>query len=326
MGEVQKMWKKICILIFLSFFVLACKENSNEQLEKEIISKNNKKIEKLVKFPKYSSYLDLYISLYFQGKMLNDFIKVLDKTDYTSLNKNLSQEEYIAFKENFSKNIDEVYESILYIKKIDKSSSIEKIDEILVEMEEILPKLKGKLFEVVDLYISKNKDGIETKKVYEEFSTLYSNYLDFEEVFILEMKNIENDRYKNLIEELKIEKIELVEKIENFIEISEIFYETVKNQETIEHITENEEAKQSFFLLTKYLLEASNEISTEIVNLSDTNENQEKYINSYLFAFVLSAQSAKELVFSIDSKSSNINEAIKNYEDIFYKIFEMNFE
>ncbi|MDY5795325.1 MAG: hypothetical protein SPJ84_05820 [Fusobacterium gastrosuis] len=307
-------------MILYSLFFIACQKtlNENDKIEetKKIEYRLNEK-----NFKKYELYLDLYNDMYIENKMINDFLEVFNYNNFRTLNKELSNEQFIKFERNFSKNIDAVNAKILKIKRISEEEPKLVSDKVLWEMEEIFPKLKIKLSEVTKLYNLKNENNEQISKVYDEFYNLYENYLEYENQFITEIKGIENARFENLVIELKEKGSDIDKKVDNFKVAAKIFLETISNQDNIAYAMENEEIETLLRTVGNLVIAASNDIAEEIKKFSTLDENQVKYANFNFYIYRMIAEEAKEIVISVDNKNhDNLKRAISGYIDKYLKI------
>ncbi len=307
-------------IILYSLFFIACQKTLNENDKME----ETKKIEYTLNeknFKKYELYLDLYNDMYIENKMINDFLEVFNYNSFRTLNKELSNEQFIKFERNFSKNIDAVNAKILKIKRISKEEPKLVSDKVLWEMEEIFPKLKIKLSEVTKLYNLKNENNEQISKVYDEFYNLYENYLEYENQFITEIKGIENTRFENLVIELKEKGSDIDKKVDNFKVAAKIFLETISNQDNIAYAMENEEIETLLRTVGNLVIAASNDIAEEIKKFSTLDENQVKYANFNFYIYRMIAEETKEIVISVDNENhDNLNRAISGYIDRYLKI------
>ncbi|MDY4010269.1 MAG: hypothetical protein SOY60_01185 [Fusobacterium gastrosuis] len=309
-------------MILYSLFFIACQKtlNENDKIEE------TKKIEYALNeknFKKYELYLDLYNDMYIENKMINDFLEVFNYNNFRTLNKELSNEQFIKFERNFSKNIDAVNAKILKIKRISKEEPKLVSDKVLWEMEEIFPKLKIKLSEVTKLYNLKNENNEQISKVYDEFYNLYENYLEYENQFIMEIKGIENTRFENLVIELKEKGSDIDKKVDNFKVAAKIFLETISNQDNIAYAMENEEIETLLRTMGNLVIAASNDIAEEIKKFSTLDENQVKYANFNFYIYRMIAEETKEIVISVDDKNhDNLKRAISGYIDKYLKIID----
>lgn len=307
-------------IILYSLFFIACQKTLNENDKME----ETKKIEYTLNeknFKKYELYLDLYNDMYIENKMINDFLEVFNYNSFRTLNKELSNEQFIKFERNFSKNIDAVNVKILKIKRISKEEPKLVSDKVLWEMEEIFPKLKIKLSEVTKLYNLKNENNEQISKVYDEFYNLYENYLEYENQFITEIKGIENTRFENLVIELKEKGSDIDKKVDNFKVAAKIFLETISNQDNIAYAMENEEIGTLLRTVGNLVIAASNDIAEEIKKFSTLDENQVKYANFNFYIYRMIAEETKEIVISVDNKNqNNLKRAISGYIDKYLKI------
>ncbi|MCI5724434.1 hypothetical protein [Fusobacterium sp.] len=309
-------------MILYSLFFIACQKtlNENDKIEetKKIEYRLNEK-----NFKKYELYLDLYNDMYIENKMINDFLEVFNYNSFRTLNKELSNEQFIKFERNFSKNIDAVNAKILKIKRISKEEPKLVSDKVLWEMEEIFPKLKIKLSEVTKLYNLKNENNEQISKVYDEFYNLYENYLEYENQFIMEIKGIENTRFENLVIELKEKGSDIDKKVDNFKVAAKIFLETISNQDNIAYAMENEEIETLLRTVGNLVIAASNDIAEEIKKFSTLDENQVKYANFNFYIYRMIAEETKEIVISVDNKNhDNLKRAISGYIDKYLKIID----
>lgn len=307
-------------MILYSLFFIACQKtlNENDKIEetKKIEYRLNEK-----NFKKYELYLDLYNDMYIENKMINDFLEVFNYNNFRTLNKELSNEQFIKFERNFSKNIDAVNAKILKIKRISEEEPKLVSDKVLWEMEEIFPKLKIKLSEVTKLYNLKNENNEQISKVYDEFYNLYENYLEYENQFITEIKGIENTRFENLVIELKEKGSDIDKKVDNFKVAAKIFLETISNQDNIAYAMENEEIETLLRTVGNLVIAASNDITEEIKKFSTLDENQVKYANFNFYIYRMIAEETKEIVISVDNKNhDNLKRAISGYIDKYLKI------
>lgn len=307
-------------MILYSLFFIACQKtlNENDKIEetKKIEYRLNEK-----NFKKYELYLDLYNDMYIENKMINDFLEVFNYNNFRTLNKELSNEQFIKFERNFSKNIDAVNAKILKIKRISEEEPKLVSDKVLWEMEEIFPKLKIKLSEVTKLYNLKNENNEQISKVYDEFYNLYENYLEYENQFITEIKGIENTRFENLVIELKEKGSDIDKKVDNFKVAAKIFLETISNQDNIAYAMENEEIETLLRTVGNLVIAASNDIAEEIKKFSTLDENQVKYANFNFYIYRMIAEETKEIVISVDNKNhDNLKRAISGYIDKYLKI------
>ncbi|MDD7391715.1 MAG: hypothetical protein PUG25_02490 [Fusobacteriaceae bacterium] len=307
-------------MILYSLFFIACQKtlNENDKIEetKKIEYRLNEK-----NFKKYELYLDLYNDMYIENKMINDFLEVFNYNNFRTLNKELSNEQFIKFERNFSKNIDAVNAKILKIKRISEEEPKLVSDKVLWEMEEIFPKLKIKLSEVTKLYNLKNENNEQISKVYDEFYNLYENYLEYENQFITEIKGIENARFENLVIELKEKGSDIDKKVDNFKVAAKIFLETISNQDNIAYAMENEEIETLLRTVGNLVIAASNDIAEEIKKFSTLDENQVKYANFNFYIYRMIAEETKEIVISVDNKNhDNLKRAISGYIDKYLKI------
>lgn len=307
-------------MILYSLFFIACQKtlNENDKIEetKKIEYRLNEK-----NFKKYELYLDLYNDMYIENKMINDFLEVFNYNSFRTLNKELSNEQFIKFERNFSKNIDAVNAKILKIKRISKEEPKLVSDKVLWEMEEIFPKLKIKLSEVTKLYNLKNENNEQISKVYDEFYNLYENYLEYENQFIMEIKGIENTRFENLVIELKEKGSDIDKKVDNFKVAAKIFLETISNQDNIAYAMENEEIETLLRTVGNLVIAASNDIAEEIKKFSTLDENQVKYANFNFYIYRMIAEETKKIVISVDNKNhDNLKRAISGYIDKYLKI------
>lgn len=309
-------------MILYSLFFIACQKTLNENDKME----ETKKIEYRLNeknFKKYELYLDLYNDMYIENKMINDFLEVFNYNSFRTLNKELSNEQFIKFERNFSKNIDAVNAKILKIKRISKEEPKLVSDKVLWEMEEIFPKLKIKLSEVTKLYNLKNENNEQISKVYDEFYNLYENYLEYENQFIMEIKGIENTRFENLVIELKEKGSDIDKKVDNFKVAAKIFLETISNQDNIAYAMENEEIETLLRTVGNLVIAASNDIAEEIKKFSTLDENQVKYANFNFYIYRMIAEETKEIVISVDNKNhDNLKRAISGYIDKYLKIID----
>lgn len=307
-------------MILYSLFFIACQKTLNENDKME----ETKKIEYRLNeknFKKYELYLDLYNDMYIENKMINDFLEVFNYNNFRTLNKELSNEQFIKFERNFSKNIDAVNAKILKIKRISKEEPKLVSDKVFWEMEEIFPKLKIKLSEVTKLYNLKNENNEQISKVYDEFYNLYENYLEYENQFITEIKGIENTRFENLVIELKEKGSDIDKKVDNFKVAAKIFLETISNQDNIAYAMENEEIETLLRTVGNLVIAASNDIAEEIKKFSTLDENQVKYANFNFYIYRMIAEETKEIVISVDNKNqNNLKRAISGYIDKYLKI------
>lgn len=307
-------------MILYSLFFIACQKTLNENDKME----ETQKIEYTLNeknFKKYELYLDLYNDMYIENKMINDFLEVFNYNNFRTLNKELSNEQFIKFERNFSKNIDAVNAKILKIKRISKEEPKLVSDKVLWEMEEIFPKLKIKLSEVTKLYNLKNENNEQISKVYDEFYNLYENYLEYENQFITEIKGIENTRFENLVIELKEKGSDIDKKVDNFKVAAKIFLETISNQDNIAYAMENEEIETLLRTVGNLVIAASNDIAEEIKKFSTLDENQVKYANFNFYIYRMIAEETKEIVISVDNKNhDNLKRAISGYIDKYLKI------
>nr|WP_293995116.1 hypothetical protein [uncultured Fusobacterium sp.] len=309
-------------MILYSLFFIACQKtlNENDKIEetKKIEYRLNEK-----NFKKYELYLDLYNDMYIENKMINDFLEVFNYNNFRTLNKELSNEQFIKFERNFSKNIDAVNAKILKIKRISEEEPKLVSDKVLWEMEEIFPKLKIKLSEVTKLYNLKNENNEQISKVYDEFYNLYENYLEYENQFITEIKGIENTRFENLVIELKEKGSDIDKKVDNFKVAAKIFLETISNQDNIAYAMENEEIETLLRTVGNLVIAASNDIAEEIKKFSTLDENQVKYANFNFYIYRMIAEETKEIVISVDNKNhDNLKRAISGYIDKYLKIID----
>lgn len=309
-------------MILYSLFFIACQKtlNENDKIEetKKIEYRLNEK-----NFKKYELYLDLYNDMYIENKMINDFLEVFNYNNFRTLNKELSNEQFIKFERNFSKNIDAVNAKILKIKRISEEEPKLVSDKVLWEMEEIFPKLKIKLSEVTKLYNLKNENNEQISKVYDEFCNLYENYLEYENQFITEIKGIENTRFENLVIELKEKGSDIDKKVDNFKVAAKIFLETISNQDNIAYAMENEEIETLLRTVGNLVIAASNDIAEEIKKFSTLDENQVKYANFNFYIYRMIAEETKEIVISVDNKNhDNLKRAISGYIDKYLKIID----
>lgn len=307
-------------MILYSLFFIACQKtlNENDKIEetKKIEYRLNEK-----NFKKYELYLDLYNDMYIENKMINDFLEVFNYNNFRTLNKELSNEQFIKFERNFSKNIDAVNAKILKIKRISEEEPKLVSDKVLWEMEEIFPKLKIKLSEVTKLYNLKNENNEQISKVYDEFYNLYENYLEYENQFITEIKGIENTRFENLVIELKEKGSDIDKKVDNFKVAAKIFLETISNQDNIAYAMENEEIETLLRTVGNLVIAATNDITEEIKKFSTLDENQVKYANFNFYIYRMIAEETKEIVISVDNKNhDNLKRAISGYIDKYLKI------
>lgn len=307
-------------IILYSLFFIACQKtlNENDKIEetKKIEYRLNEK-----NFKKYELYLDLYNDMYIENKMINDFLEVFNYNNFRTLNKELSNEQFIKFERNFSKNIDAVNAKILKIKRISEEEPKLVSDKVLWEMEEIFPKLKIKLSEITKLYNLKNENNEQISKVYDEFYNLYENYLEYENQFITEIKGIENTRFENLVIELKEKGSDIDKKVDNFKVAAKIFLETISNQDNIAYAMENEEIETLLRTVGNLVIAASNDIAEEIKKFSTLDENQVKYANFNFYIYRMIAEETKEIVISVDNKNhDNLKRAISGYIDKYLKI------
>lgn len=309
-------------MILYSLFFIACQKTLNENDKME----ETKKIEYRLNeknFKKYELYLDLYNDMYIENKMINDFLEVFNYNNFRTLNKELSNEQFIKFERNFSKNIDAVNAKILKIKRISEEEPKLVSDKVLWEMEEIFPKLKIKLSEVTKLYNLKNENNEQISKVYDEFYNLYENYLEYENQFITEIKGIENTRFENLVIELKEKGSDIDKKVDNFKVAAKIFLETISNQDNIAYAMENEEIETLLRTVGNLVIAASNDIAEEIKKFSTLDENQVKYANFNFYIYRMIAEETKEIVISVDNKNhDNLKRAISGYIDKYLKIID----
>lgn len=309
-------------MILYSLFFIACQKTLNENDKME----ETQKIEYTLNeknFKKYELYLDLYNDMYIENKMINDFLEVFNYNNFRTLNKELSNEQFIKFERNFSKNIDAVNAKILKIKRISKEEPKLVSDKVLWEMEEIFPKLKIKLSEVTKLYNLKNENNEQISKVYDEFYNLYENYLEYENQFITEIKGIENTRFENLVIELKEKGSDIDKKVDNFKVAAKIFLETISNQDNIAYAMENEEIETLLRTVGNLVIAASNDIAEEIKKFSTLDENQVKYANFNFYIYRMIAEETKEIVISVDNKNhDNLKRAISGYIDKYLKIID----
>lgn len=307
-------------MILYSLFFIACQKTLNENDKME----ETKKIEYRLNeknFKKYELYLDLYNDMYIENKMINDFLEIFNYNSFRTLNKELSNEQFIKFERNFSKNIDAVNAKILKIKRISKEEPKLVSDKVLWEMEEIFPKLKIKLSEVTKLYNLKNENNEQISKVYDEFYNLYENYLEYENQFITEIKGIENTRFENLVIELKEKGSDIDKKVDNFKVAAKIFLETISNQDNIAYAMENEEIETLLRTVGNLVIAASNDIAEEIKKFSTLDENQVKYANFNFYIYRMIAEETKKIVISVDNKNhDNLKRAISGYIDKYLKI------
>lgn len=307
-------------IILYSLFFIACQKTLNENDKME----ETQKIEYTLNeknFKKYELYLDLYNDIYIENKMINDFLEIFNYNSFRTLNKELSNEQFIKFERNFSKNIDAVNAKILKIKRISGEEPKLVSDKVLWEMEEIFPKLKIKLSEVTKLYNLKNKNNEQISKVYDEFYNLYENYLEYENQFITEIKGIENTRFENLVIELKEKGSDIDKKVDNFKVAAKIFLETISNQDNIAYAMENEEIETLLRTVGNLVIAASNDIAEEIKKFSTLDENQVKYANFNFYIYRMIAEETKEIVISVDNKNhDNLKRAISGYIDKYLKI------
>lgn len=309
-------------MILYSLFFIACQKtlNENDKIEetKKIEYRLNEK-----NFKKYELYLDLYNDMYIENKMINDFLEVFNYNNFRTLNKELSNEQFIKFERNFSKNIDAVNAKILKIKRISEEEPKLVSDKVLWEMEEIFPKLKIKLSEVTKLYNLKNENNEQISKVYDEFYNLYENYLEYENQFITEIKGIENTRFENLVIELKEKGSDIDKKVDNFKVAAKIFLETISNQDNIAYAMENEEIETLLRTVGNLVIAASNDIAEEIKKFSTLDENQVKYANFNFYIYRMIAEETKKIVISVDNKNhDNLKRAISGYIDKYLKIID----
>lgn len=309
-------------MILYSLFFIACQKTLNENDKME----ETQKIEYTLNeknFKKYELYLDLYNDMYIENKMINDFLEVFNYNNFRTLNKELSNEQFIKFERNFSKNIDAVNAKISKIKRISKEEPKLVSDKVLWEMEEIFPKLKIKLSEVTKLYNLKNENNEQISKVYDEFYNLYENYLEYENQFITEIKGIENTRFENLVIELKEKGSDIDKKVDNFKVAAKIFLETISNQDNIAYAMENEEIETLLRTVGNLVIAASNDIAEEIKKFSTLDENQVKYANFNFYIYRMIAEETKEIVISVDNKNqNNLKRAISGYIDKYLKIID----
>lgn len=307
-------------MILYSLFFIACQKTLNENDKME----ETQKIEYTLNeknFKKYELYLDLYNDMYIENKMINDFLEVFNYNNFRTLNKELSNEQFIKFERNFSKNIDTVNTKILKIKRISGEEPKLVSDKVLWEMEEIFPKLKIKLSEVTKLYNLKNENNEQISKVYDEFYNLYENYLEYENQFITEIKGIENTRFENLVIELKEKGSDIDKKVDNFKVAAKIFLETISNQDNIAYAMENEEIETLLRTVGNLVIAASNDIAEEIKKFSTLAENQVKYANFNFYIYRMIAEETKKIVISVDNKNhDNLKRAISGYIDKYLKI------
>lgn len=307
-------------MILYSLFFIACQKTLNENDKMEETQKIEYRLNEK-NFKKYELYLDLYNDMYIENKMINDFLEVFNYNNFRTLNKELSNEQFIKFERNFSKNIDAVNAKILKIKRISKEEPKLVSDKVLWEMEEIFPKLKIKLSEVTKLYNLKNENNEQISKVYDEFYNLYENYLEYENQFITEIKGIENTRFENLVIELKEKGSDIDKKVDNFKVAAKIFLETISNQDNIAYAMENEEIETLLRTVGNLVIAASNDIAEEIKKFSTLDENQVKYANFNFYIYRMIAEETKEIVISVDNKNhDNLKRAISGYIDKYLKI------
>lgn len=312
-------------MILYSLFFIACQKTLNENDKMEETQKIEYRLNEK-NFKKYELYLDLYNDMYIENKMINDFLEVFNYNNFRTLNKELSNEQFIKFERNFSKNIDAVNAKILKIKRISKEEPKLVSDKVLWEMEEIFPKLKIKLSEVTKLYNLKNENNENNEqisKVYDEFYNLYENYLEYENQFITEIKGIENTRFENLVIELKEKGSDIDKKVDNFKVAAKIFLETISNQDNIAYAMENEEIETLLRTMGNLVIAASNDIAEEIKKFSTLDENQVKYANFNFYIYRMIAEETKEIVISVDNKNhDNLKRAISGYIDKYLKIID----
>nr|WP_241634627.1 hypothetical protein [Fusobacterium gastrosuis] len=315
--------KKIYLgMILYSLFFIACQKTLNENDKMEETQKIEYRLNEK-NFKKYELYLDLYNDMYIENKMINDFLEVFNYNSFRTLNKELSNEQFIKFERNFSKNIDAVNVKILKIKRISKEEPKLVSDKVLWEMEEIFPKLKIKLSEVTKLYNLKNENNEQISKVYDEFCNLYENYLEYENQFITEIKGIENTRFENLVIELKEKGSDIDKKVDNFKVAAKIFLETISNQDNIAYAMENEEIETLLRTVGNLVIAASNDIAEEIKKFSTLDENQVKYANFNFYIYRMIAEETKKIVISVDNKNhDNLKRAISGYIDKYLKIID----
>lgn len=313
--------KKIYLgMILYSLFFIACQKTLNENDKMEETQKIEYRLNEK-NFKKYELYLDLYNDMYIENKMINDFLEIFNYNSFRTLNKELSNEQFIKFERNFSKNIDAVNAKILKIKRISGEEPKLVSDKVLWEMEEIFPKLKIKLSEVTKLYNLKNENNEQISKVYDEFYNLYENYLEYENQFITEIKGIENTRFENLVIELKEKGSDIDKKVDNFKVAAKIFLETISNQDNIAYAMENEEIETLLRTVGNLVIAASNDIAEEIKKFSTLDENQVKYANFNFYIYRMIAEETKEIVISVDNKNqNNLKRAISGYIDKYLKI------
>lgn len=313
--------KKIYLgMILYSLFFIACQKTLNENDKMEETQKIEYRLNEK-NFKKYELYLDLYNDMYIENKMINDFLEIFNYNSFRTLNKELSNEQFIKFERNFSKNIDAVNVKILKIKRISGEEPKLVSDKVLWEMEEIFPKLKIKLSEVTKLYNLKNENNEQISKVYDEFYNLYENYLEYENQFITEIKGIENTRFENLVIELKEKGSDIDKKVDNFKVAAKIFLETISNQDNIAYAMENEEIETLLRTVGNLVIAASNDIAEEIKKFSTLDENQVKYANFNFYIYRMIAEETKEIVISVDNKNqNNLKRAISGYIDKYLKI------
>lgn len=309
-------------MILYSLFFIACQKTLNENDKMEETQKIEYRLNEK-NFKKYELYLDLYNDMYIENKMINDFLEVFNYNNFRTLNKELSNEQFIKFERNFSKNIDAVNAKILKIKRISGEEPKLVSDKVLWEMEEIFPKLKIKLSEVTKLYNLKNENNEQISKVYDEFYNLYENYLEYENQFITEIKGIENTRFENLVIELKEKGSDIDKKVDNFKVAAKIFLETISNQDNIAYAMENEEIETLLRTVGNLVIAASNDIAEEIKKFSTLDENQVKYANFNFYIYRMIAEETKEIVISVDNKNhDNLKRAISGYIDKYLKIID----
>lgn len=315
--------KKIYLgMILYSLFFIACQKTLNENDKMEETQKIEYRLNEK-NFKKYELYLDLYNDMYIENKMINDFLEIFNYNSFRTLNKELSNEQFIKFERNFSKNIDAVNAKILKIKRISGEEPKLVSDKVLWEMEEIFPKLKIKLSEVTKLYNLKNENNEQISKVYDEFYNLYENYLEYENQFITEIKGIENTRFENLVIELKEKGSDIDKKVDNFKVAAKIFLETISNQDNIAYAMENEEIETLLRTVGNLVIAASNDIAEEIKKFSTLDENQVKYANFNFYIYRMIAEETKEIVISVDNKNhDNLKRAISGYIDKYLKIID----
>lgn len=307
-------------MILYSLFFIACQKTLNENDKMEETQKIEYRLNEK-NFKKYELYLDLYNDMYIENKMINDFLEIFNYNSFRTLNKELSNEQFIKFERNFSKNIDAVNAKILKIKRISGEEPKLVSDKVLWEMEEIFPKLKIKLSEVTKLYNLKNENNEQISKVYDEFYNLYENYLEYENQFITEIKGIENTRFENLVIELKEKGSDIDKKVDNFKVAAKIFLETISNQDNIAYAMENEEIETLLRTVGNLVIAASNDIAEEIKKFSTLDENQVKYANFNFYIYRMIAEETKEIVISVDNKNqNNLKRAISGYIDKYLKI------